>query len=274
MAIRVYETQESRTLRDGWEANQKSIELEFVAWDDNMADLDPTSVETAVLAVVDNPPYGNPLYGLYRQTILCRALHRHIFQVTVPYGLRDRTLTEIGFTTAGGTEHITHSLATVASYGATGFVAPNFNRAIGVVDGVPQGVQRPIPQLAFWVTRWVDPNAWTITQMQVVAELSMTWNLFDWNGFPAKSLLFEYAEAPSVKIGGTEPVPVKYYFKFKRPEVVAPGDGINFIKDPWDLVWFDTVRYDDQAAMAMSRRLRSAHREQIFFGSDFSLLGF
>lgn len=274
MTIRVMETQESRSLRDGFEDQQKGIDLEFVAWDDANTDLDPVDVESAVLAVVDAAPYGNPLYDLYYQTIQLRPLTRSIFMVTVPYGVRDRNSLEIGFTTAGGTEHITHSLATVASYAASGYSAPNFHNAINVVDGIPQGTQRPIPQLAFWVTKWVDQDSWTVADMITLGDLSMTWNLAIWNGFAAKTVLFEYAEAPSIKLGGgSRPVPVKFYFKFKRFESVTPGDGISFTKQPWTHVWADAVKYPDLSAYAVVRRLRSMHEEQTLFGSDFSLLG-
>lgn len=273
MTIRVYETHESRTLRDGWETNQKGIDLEFMAWDDACTDLNPVDVETAVLAVVDASPYGNPLYDLYRQTILLRPLTRWHYIATVPYGAYDKETLRFGFSTAGGAEHVTDALARINSYAATGYTAPNHGTAVNVTEHGVQGYQRPIAQLSFWVTGWFDHDDWVAADWFNLAELSYTYNLSSWHGWPAKSVLFEYAEAPEIVLGQTQKVPVKFYFKAKRPETVAPGSGISFTKDPWDLVWPEFTTYADNNSKRLAHKLIAMHRMQEFNGSDFTLLG-
>lgn len=274
MTIRIYETQESRTLRDGFEVNQKGIDLEFVAWDDAMTALDEEDVEDAVVAVVNAAPFTDPYKGLYRQTIQCRPLARHIFQCTVTYGAYDKQELRFGFTTAGGTEHVTHSLSTIARYYPPPYTsAPDFGGAVNVTPHGIQGYQRAIPQLAFWVTAFFDPGDWTAAEWFNIADLSFTWNLAIWNGWPAKSVLLEFVESPEIILGQTQLVPVKFYFKAKRPETVAPATGISFTKDPWDLVWHDYVPTTDNAAKALAHKIRSTHREQIFSGVDATLWG-
>lgn len=273
MPIRVHETQESRTLRDGYETNQKGIDLEFVAWDDNNTDLSPADVEDAVLAVVDNAPYGNPLLGLYRQTILLRPLTRSVFLATVVYGAYDKLSIRFGFRSEGGVEHVTNSLATIARYAATGYTAPNFNTAVNVNESGPQGYQRKVKQISFWVTRYFDPVNWVAADWLNILDLCDTYNLAPWHTWPAKSVLFDDFEAPEIIFGQTAAVPVKFYFRAKKAEVVNPGDGINFTKDPWDLVWPDFVSYADGGSKRRAYKLRSMHREQVNYGSDFTLLG-
>lgn len=273
MTIRVMETQESRSLRDGYETNQKGIDLEFVAWDDAMSDLSPVDVEDAVLTVCNNAPYGDPIFGLYRQTIQLRPLTRSIFMATVAYGAYDKLSIRFGFRSEGGVEHVTNSLATIARYAATGYVSPNFNTAVNVNESGPQGYQRRVKQIAFWVTKYFDPANWTATDWLNLLDLCDTYNLADWHTWPAKSVMFDDFEAPEIILGQTAPVPVKFYFRAKKAELVEPGDGISFTKDPWDLVWPDFVPSADNAAKRRAYKLRSMHREQVNYASDFSLLG-
>lgn len=283
--IIVEETEDSRALSDGYDVNQKSIEVEFICWDEGDLDTDPVDVEDAVLAKLNAPPYGDPLYGLRLQTVALRPLTRSIFMATAHYGVKEPFQVDqirFGFSTAGGSEHITHSLATIASYAATGFTsAPNYRNAINVTrDGI-QGTTRGVSQLSFWVTGLFDPAVWDVTQWLNLNDLSYTWNLSAWHGWPAQSVLFEYAEAAEVVIpyvpatDSPRLTPVKFHFKARRSELVnkGAGTGILFTKSPWDHVWDLTARQADSAASAMGNRIQATYREQLYSGSDFTLLG-
>ncbi len=277
MAITVEETEESRALRDGYEANQKVIELEFIAWDMSEVSVNPVTVKAAVSAVVNASPYGDPLYGLYLQTINLRPLTRYAFMASVVYGVYEPpkiNQIRFGFNTAGGTEHITHSLSTINRYAATGEpVATNFNQALNVTrDGV-HGTQRGVGQLAFWVSGYFDPDDWTATDWLNLADLSFTYNSSTWHGWPAKHVLFEYAEAPEVILGQSDLVPVKFYFKARRPKAIAPAAGISFTADPWDYIWHYYVPTTDNAAKRLAQKIASTNREQLFSAADLSLLG-
>lgn len=277
MAITVEETETSRALRDGYEANQKSIDLEFACWDMAESDVDPVTVRDAVEAKVLASPYGDPLYGLRLQTITLDPLTRFAFLANVHYGVYEPPKIDqirFGFTTAGGTEHITHSLSTIANYAATGMPGPpNHHNAINVTNDGPQGTQRLVPQLAFWVTGYFDPDVWTAADWLNVLDLSGTWNNATWHGWPAKYVLFEHCEAPEIVLHSGEMVPVKFYFKAGRPEAVTPAPGISFTKDPWDYVWPYVVTRVDSSAGRRVHQIQSTHREQLYKGSDFALLG-
>lgn len=283
--MRIEETINSRALHDAGDiANQRSIELEFVVWEDNPAlDLNPVAVRALVLSTVQAAPYGDPLYGLWLNDIkLDDQLLRTVQMARVTYGVEQPVQTDLptfGFTTAGSSEQITHSLATIASYGSsTEPIPPTFYKAINVVEGKPQGTTRMIGQLKFWVTCMFDPINWTSVQWLNILDLGYTWNQSAWYGWPAKYVLFEHAEAPEVTIGASTPgspklVPVKFYFSARRPDTVDPGNGVTFSRDPHDFVWFNSQRLADTSKSAISTYVRSSHKEMIYAGSDFTLLG-
>ena len=118
----IEETHESRGLNDGYEPNNRGIDLEFVCFYDDYSEIDPTVAETAVLAKCALAPYGDPLFGLRLQTAQMRAVTKFIYLASVHYGQFEPPKPtdhpsapsfKIGFSTRGGTQKITHSLATV-----------------------------------------------------------------------------------------------------------------------------------------------------------------
>lgn len=288
MALRIEETEESRLLSAGAEPNQNSIDLEFFYWDTEHTDLDPVVVAAAVSAFVQASPYGDPLYGLRLQTINLRSLAKFAGTANVHYGVFEPAqITEspeyrvkVGFSTAGATEHITHSLATL-SHPATGRVAAQHNNAIRVTKDGIQGTDRGVGQLAFRVTSFFDPSVWDATQWLNLNDLSYTWNLSDWKGWPAGYLLFEHAECADYEVQTTPPfstgqmVPVTFHFKARRPEAVDKGNGIAFTKAPWSFIWDETITDVDHGATPVRKinRIICTHEEMINAGADFSLLG-
>ena len=280
MTIRVEETIDSRSLTASHEANQRRIELEFIAWDDTRPEVnaDPETITAAVLATVLASPYGDPLYGLRMQTIQLKPLTKSAFIATVPYGVMEPAKLDqvrFGFSTSGGSEHITHSLATIASYTPTGRPAPDNNGGIAMQAGDPnpKGTNRLVPQLSFRVIGYFDPAAWNAAQWLLLNDLSATWNLAPWHGWPAKTLLFEFAECSEVVLGAGDMVPVTFHFKARRFETVDKGNGIVFVKDPWDHVWDLPTPATDAVTSSMVSRIKATYREQIYAGSDFTLLG-
>ena len=281
MTIHVEETLDSRSLMDGSESNQKRIELEFACWDDTRPEVDvnPVNIEAAVLAVCLAAPYGDPLYGLRIQTISLKSVTKSIFMATVPYGIFEPpklNQVRFGFSTSGGSEKITHSLATIAAYASTGNTASitdHHNAILVGKDGAIQGTNRLVPQLSFRVTGYFDPADWDAAQWLLLNDLSGTWNLSTWHGWPAKTLLFEFAECSEVVLGAGDMVPVTFHFKARREEAVAKGFGISFTKDPWDHVWDEVALKPRQTNQKIGSSIKATYREQIYAGSDFTLLG-
>ncbi len=138
MAIEVIEKPDSRESSTGKSA---SVDLKYliIGTDDDLA---------AKAALADTAP--DYYDGLVRQS-------RHIVPIgdptvtqswegTVRYGLNDYTPPATGestfsFDTGGGTQHITQSLTTIASYVPSGMTAPNFQGAIGVTANSWEQVQ-------------------------------------------------------------------------------------------------------------------------------------
>ena len=277
MTIRVEETQESRRLRDGYEPNQKSIEVEFIAWDDTNADCDPVAIETAVLAVLAAPPYGDPLYGLRLQTLSLDPLTRSIFKVTAPYGVfaqPDLHKMKFGFSTAGSNEHIDTAYAT-AAYNATGQVIPFLSNFINwdARSNRPKGINIGVGQLAFRVVSWFDPNEWDAIQWLNLTDMSHTVNAFAWHGWPAGYLLFEHCECSEFELGTGVLTPVTFHFKAKRPEIVSKPGGIYFVKSPWDYVSDVHAPGVDGTAKALAPTFLGTVAQVIYGQSDFALLG-
>lgn len=286
MTLRIEETQDSRMLSNGYEPNQKAIEVELACWDDTYADLDPVNVNNAVLAVLNAAPFGDPLYGLRLQTIQLRPITKSIFMAVGHYGVfeapqkTDPTSTpayrvRVGFSTSGGTEHITHSLETLNRYPATGFSAPDQHLAMNIVKGVPQGTSKNVGQLSFRVTGYFDPSVWTPTEWLNLNELTNTWNLSAWKGWPEETLLFQHAECADYEQGKGDLVPVTYHFLVRRDESVDKGNGIGpFTKHPWSYLWDLVVEQKDASTPPqLVKRIAGTYEEQIYSGSDFSLLG-
>jgi hypothetical protein len=288
MTIKVEETQESRRLRDGYEPNQKSIEIEFLAWADDYAETDTLSVESAVLAVLTDPlgPFGDPLYGptgLRLQTLSIDPLTNSIFRVIAPYGVFSPPqpstpaayFLKVGFSTAGTTEHIDTAYATTR-HNATGQLVPDFGNWINwdQKSNRAKGIKTSVGQLAFRVTTWFDPAAWDAIQWLNLTDLSDTVNLFAWHGWPKGYVLFEHAECSEYELGKGVLTPVTFHFKARRPEIVSKPEGIFFVKPPWNYVSdVHGMVADSTPPKTLRPKLLGTVSQVIKGQSDFALLG-
>jgi len=294
MTIRVEEAHESRALRDAGYANQRSIEVVLYAYDDadNPADLDPVAVRAAVFSVLSASPYGDPLYGLWFQNLELDPINRFTFMAKGTWGVHEPVsvasggvgspILKWGFTTAGTTEHVTHSLSTIARYEATGAgTQPNFDKAVGVSEDGKQiaGYQRNIPSLSLWIEAGFDPSDWDATTLLSLTDMSWHYNLSTWKGWPAGQLMFTHCEAPEVTLGAATSgspkiVPVKFYFLARGEEDIDKGHDIEFTKEPWSYVWDLTGTLPSTGGSnTLTKQILATYEEQIYAGADFSLLG-
>jgi hypothetical protein len=279
MTIRVEETIESRRLRDGYEPNQKSIEIEFFAWADDYAETDIIDVEVAALAVLNAAPFGDPLgtTGLRLQTLAIDPITATMWKITAPYGVFSvpaQSMMKVGFSTAGTSEHIDTAYATTR-YNASGKLVPDIKNWINydLKSQRAKGMKIGIGQLAFRVTTWFDPSAWDSIQWLNLADLSHTVNLFAWNGWPAGSVLFEHAECAEYELGKGVLTPVTFHFKARRPELVTKPGGISFTKPAWNHIYDLHGVVADNTATALAPELLGTASQVIYGQSDFALLG-
>ncbi len=285
MALQVAETIDSRALHDsGLIANQRSIELRFAIWDDDASvSINPVNARAALLTVLQGVDYGDPLYGLHLQDIQLEDQSLPNLQFArAMYGVQEPPQTNLlkwGLTVGTATGHITHSIATIAGYVASG-TAPDFDKAINVTeDRNIQGTDIIIGDLSFWVSAWFDPSDWDASQFLVLDAMVGKWNLSSWHGWPAKYVQFLGAEAPEVTLGAATSgspnlVSVKFMFRARAPETVDKGNGIpTFTKDPWDTVWDLCRTSTDATAHTVGKQIHATYRERVYAGGDFDLLG-
>ncbi len=113
------------------------------------------------------------------------------------------------FDTTGGTIRVTHSKQTRARYPGTG---PNFNNAIGVANGEPQGVDIVIPALKLNVTyRW-PKNTVTPSYANMLATMSGCVNS-DTFGATTTPLFGGYAPGELLFLGATGEIVPAYRLK-------------------------------------------------------------
>lgn len=278
MTIRVEETYDSREVFGSFQSNQRTLSLEFVVWDDSTppANTDPITLGEAVRAVLQQEPYGDPLpeFELHLQTISVKELTKFAAIATAKYGVYEPPESgqiKFGFSTAGDSETITHSMATIATYAATGQLTRNHGLAINVTENGIQGTKRGFGKLKFWVNAYFDPAVWNAETWLTMTELCYTTNLEEWHGWPAGYVLFEHCESSEVVLNSGELVAVKFYFSARAPENVDKGNGIEFTKPPWAFVWDTTAGIVSGGQKCHT--IVQTNLEQIYASSDFALLG-
>jgi hypothetical protein len=293
MTLNIVESHESRSLREQGYANQRSIEVKLYAFDDadDPADLDPVVVRAAVFSFLSGSPYGDPLYGLWFQKLELEPINRFTFIATGEWSVLEPAQEAAntpdpfpklkwGFTTAGTTEHATHSITTIARHELFIDPQPDFHQAVGVSEDRTQiaGYERNVPQLSMWVECHFDPSDWTVSTLLTLKAMSWTYNLSDWHGWPAGTVMFTHCEAPEVTLGSAASgspklVPVKFYFLVRSEEDVDKGNGITFTKEPWSYCWDFVATTPDATAKSLGKSILATYEEQIYYPSDFTLLG-
>ena len=93
------------------------------------------------------------------------------------------------FDTSGGTQHITQSLATIASYAASG-TPPDFGGAVGVTHDSVEGVDITIPVYSFSETHFLDAAFVTPAYYGTLFNLTGKVNNASFKGLAAGECLF------------------------------------------------------------------------------------
>ena len=176
------------------------------------------------------------------------------------------------FDTSGGTQRISTSLATLQRLSVPGYVAPNYQGAIGVTEDRVEGVDITVPVFNFSETKYLD--ALTVTP-------AFKYNLFiltgKVNGAPFKG----YAKGELLFLGATgskrgrERWAITYKFAASPNVVNQPiGDGGLLVsKEGWQYLWVRFVDDEDPTAKTLIKRPVAAYVEQVYPYGDFSTLG-
>ena len=184
---------------------------------------------------------------------------------------------EVSFSTGGGTQHITRSISTISSSAIAPLVAPDYSRAIGVVDGSNvTGVDIVARQFEWSLTRriaFITPK-----YMRNLASCTGKVNIDEWRGFAPGELLFMGCEA---KFDGDLITNFSWLVTFKfavsnNEHNIQIADGLTVeSKLGWDYLWVGFVEKFDAVAGRLVSRPTYAYVEQVYKQANFrNTLGF
>ena len=193
--------------------------------------------------------------------------------VTVRYGLTEPPAkvgeSSFSFDTSGGTQHITHSLATSAKYPPA--TAPDYKGAIGVTRDSVEGVDITVPVYAWSETHVVGDKAVTAAYRGRLFSLTGKVNNASFKGCAAGECLFLGATGAR---RGAEDWEITFRFAASPNRTgITIGNIAGIAKGGWEYLW---IRYEDEvdeAANALVKRPVAVYVEQVYQSADFSELG-
>jgi hypothetical protein len=215
--------------------------------------------------------------GIPRQSIEIDPLANEIWEGIVRYSLThgepppQTGESSFSFDTGGGTQHITHSRATVASYGAPGITAPDFQGAIGVTDNGVEGVDIAVPVYHFSETHFLADAVVTPAYKGTLFALTGKVNNASFKGFAAGESLFLGASGSK---RGDEDWEIAFRFA-GSPNVtdLAVGPITGIAKKGWEYLWVRYGDVEDTNAKALVKRPVAAYVERVYAKGNFAALG-
>jgi len=179
------------------------------------------------------------------------------------------------FDTAGGTQHITQSLETVASHAAPGLVpgAPNFRGAIGVGDaaGGVEGVDITVPVFNFTETHVLADATVTHAYRGTLFQLTGKVNSAPFKGLDAGECLFLGAS-------GTKRADEQWELTFRfaaspNRTSITVGGMTGIAKKGWEYLWVRYADVEDQVSHTLVKQPLAAYIEKVYDEADFGALG-
>lgn len=172
-----------------------------------------------------------------------------------------------GFSTTGGTTHITQSISTVSQTVRAPLVAPDFKNAIGVtLEGV-EGTDIVTPNAEFFSE--AKRSSVTMRYFRTLAELTGTVNSEPWFGFKRGEVLYLGCEG---KADSQSYWTLTHRFAVSKnlenvrisSEITVPA------KEGWQYIWVDYTGDYDQGRRI--RRPTCATVEQVYYYKNFTAL--
>lgn len=207
--------------------------------------------------------------GLVRESIQAEPLGGGVWKGYVRYDRINDT--EFTFDTAGGSQRITQSLATINSYAPTGLTAPNFQGAIGVSDDRVEGAEIPGRSYQFTETYRFADGLITPTYRSNLFQLTGRFNNATFKGFSSGECLL-------MGVTGSKRGDELWSLTFRfacSPNVtgLSVGTITGISKLGWDYLWVRYADFEDSLAYCVVKRPIAAYVERVIQPGNFSLLG-
>jgi hypothetical protein len=226
---------------------------------------DESEVETLITGYA-------PAVYLYRiiDSISAEPLGDGVWKGYARY-VRYQTDDEYTFDTAGGTQKITQSITTIASYAPSGLTAPDFEGAIGVTEDRVEGVDVPVPTFQFTETHRFATSAVTQNYKIALAGLTGKYNNAAFRGFAAGEVMFMGAAGSQ---RGDDDWAITFRFSCSPNATgVSVGAITGIAKLGWHYLWVRYADFADATAKALVKRPVAAYVEQVSYPGDFTGLG-
>ncbi|QDU71033.1 hypothetical protein [Mucisphaera calidilacus] len=175
------------------------------------------------------------------------------------------------FDTGGGTQHITQSLGTTASYAASG-TAPNFRGAIGVTHDSVEGVDILVPVYNFSETHYLPDTQVTSSYKGVLFNLTGKVNSGSFRGLAAGECLLLGASGTQRSDGASWEITFKFAGSPNRTGMsVGAMTGIS--KKGWEYLWVRYGDVEDAYSSTLVKQPVAAYVEKVYEQGDFAQLG-
>jgi hypothetical protein len=175
------------------------------------------------------------------------------------------------FETRGGTQHITQSLATIASYAPAGETAPDFKGAIGVQSDGIEGVDITVPVFTFSETHHLAPGSVDNAYKSTLFSLTGKTNNAPFKGLDTGEGLFLGAAGTR---RGNNPWEISFAFA-GSPNVtgLTVGEITDIAKKGFEYLWIRYQEAEDATAKMLVAKPVAAYVEKVYREGDFSQLG-
>lgn len=225
-------------------------------------------------ALIDGPVLINEYDGLFIESLSRERKGYDKWEFTANYNssVPDVGGYTVSIDTTGGQILQTYSY-NQSKFVATGEAAPDFNGAIDVQDGKPNGVQRVIPALRLNIkakiaTAYVSSP---IAYAKLLSELTGTTNNAPSFGgeFAAGELLFAGATGEVV---ATDPQLTFSFLASKNVTGLTIGDITGINKQGHEYLWFMFRNDKDATTSLPTSKPRAAYADRIYGPADHSLM--
>jgi len=262
MAVEVLEKFESRISATGENA---SAELIYI-----ISGTDDDSVAKSALGSEAPGTYD----GLNRQSRHVEPLGPELWLGRVRYGKKESKETgqsAFSFDTGGGTQHITQSIATVASYAPPARTAPDFKGAIGASHNTVEGVDITVPVYNFAETHYLPDSTVTNPYKGTLFSLTGRVNSTAFKGFQPGECLFLGASGSKRGVDNWE---ISFRFAASPNKTgLTVGTIAGIDKKGWEYMWVRYADAEDAAAKSIVKRPAAVYIEKVYEEADFAALG-